>query len=290
MLKLSSPSTIKYIMEKYGFKFTKGLGQNFLVSADVVEEIMDGAEVFEEDYILEIGPGIGVMTQALAERAKKVVAVELDRSLLPVLEETLEPYDNVVIVNNDILKVDIIKLIEDEFGGKRPKVVANLPYYVTTPIIMMFLEKGLPVTDIVVMVQKEVAQRIVSGPGNKVYGALSVAVQFYADAEIIVEAPKTVFMPQPKVDSVVVRMKILDQPKVDVKDRKLFFRVVKAAFGMRRKTLLNALSAGLNISKEVVTEVMASCDIDTIRRGETLSIKEFGLLADGFESRKAVEL
>ncbi len=289
MLKLSSPSTIKYIMEKYGFKFSKSLGQNFLISDDVVEDIMEGADVSEEDYILEVGPGIGVMTQALAERAKKVVSVELDTSLLPVLKETLAPYDNVVIVNDDILKVDIVKLIDDEFGGKKPKVVANLPYYVTTPIIMMFLEKGLPVTDIVVMVQKEVADRIVSGPGNKVFGALSVAVQFYADAEIIVEAPKGVFMPQPKVDSVVVRMRILEQPKVDVKNRKLFFKVVKAAFGMRRKTLLNALSAGLSVPKDVVVDVLESCDVDPKRRGETLSIKEFGLLADAFESRNTVE-
>ncbi len=288
MLKLSSPRTIKYIMEKYGFKFSKSLGQNFLIDDQVIEDIMDGAEVGEDDYILEVGPGIGVMTQALAERAKKVVSVEIDSSLLPVLDETLAPHDNVVVVNEDILKVDLRKLIEEEFDGHKPKVVANLPYYVTTPIIMMFLEEGIPVTDIVVMVQKEVADRIVSGPGNKIYGALSVAVQFYADPSIIVEAPKGMFMPQPKVDSLVVRMKIRETPKVDVKNRKMFFRTVKAAFGMRRKTLLNALSAGLSVSKEVVTEVMTSCDIDSKRRGETLSIEEFGMLADGFDSRNEV--
>lgn len=272
-------------MEKYGFKFSKSLGQNFLIDEQVIEDIMEGAEVGPEDCVLEVGPGIGVMTQAMAERAEKVVSVELDSSLLPVLDETLAAHDNVVIVNDDILKVDIRALIDREFGGRRPKVVANLPYYVTTPIIMMFLEEGLPVTDIVVMVQKEVADRIVSGPGNKIYGALSVAVQFYADPYVIVKAPKGLFMPQPKVDSVVVRMKILDQPKVDVKDRKLFFRVVKAAFGMRRKTLLNALSAGLNVSKDLVKEVMDSCAIDPKRRGETLSIEEFGQLADAFESK-----
>lgn len=275
-------------MEKYGFKFSKSLGQNFLIDDQVIEDIMDGAEVGEDDYILEVGPGIGVMTQALAERAKKVVSVEIDSSLLPVLDETLAPHDNVVVVNEDILKVDLRKLIEEEFDGHKPKVVANLPYYVTTPIIMMFLEEGIPVTDIVVMVQKEVADRIVSGPGNKIYGALSVAVQFYADPSIIVEAPKGMFMPQPKVDSLVVRMKIRETPKVDVKNRKMFFRTVKAAFGMRRKTLLNALSAGLSVSKEVVTEVMTSCDIDSKRRGETLSIEEFGMLADGFDSRNEV--
>lgn len=285
MLKLSSPRTIKYIMEKYGFKFSKSLGQNFLIDEQVIEDIMEGAEVGPEDCILEVGPGIGVMTQALAERAEKVVSVELDSSLLPVLDETLAAHDNVVIVNDDILKVDVRELIDREFQGRRPKVVANLPYYVTTPIIMMFLEEGLPVTDIVVMVQKEVADRIVSGPGNKIYGALSVAVQFYADPCVIVKAPKGLFMPQPKVDSVVVRMRILDQPKVDVKDRQLFFRVVKAAFGMRRKTLLNALSAGLNISKDLVKDVMDSCAIDPKRRGETLSIEEFGQLADAFESK-----
>jgi len=288
MLKLSSPRTIKYIMEKYGFKFSKSLGQNFLIDDQVIEDIMDGAEVGEDDYILEVGPGIGVMTQALAERAKKVVSVEIDSSLLPVLDETLEPHDNVVVVNEDILKVDLRKLIEEEFDGHKPKVVANLPYYVTTPIIMMFLEEGIPVTDIVVMVQKEVADRIVSGPGNKIYGALSVAVQFYADPSVIVEAPKGMFMPQPKVDSLVVRMRIRETPKVDVKSRKMFFRTVKAAFGMRRKTLLNALSAGLGVSKDVVTEVMGACDIDPKRRGETLSIEEFGMLADGFDNLKEV--
>jgi len=275
-------------MEKYGFKFSKSLGQNFLIDDQVIEDIMDGAEVGEDDYILEVGPGIGVMTQALAERAKKVVSVEIDSSLLPVLDETLEPHDNVVVVNEDILKVDLRKLIEEEFDGHKPKVVANLPYYVTTPIIMMFLEEGIPVTDIVVMVQKEVADRIVSGPGNKIYGALSVAVQFYADPSVIVEAPKGMFMPQPKVDSLVVRMRIRETPKVDVKSRKMFFRTVKAAFGMRRKTLLNALSAGLGVSKDVVTEVMGACDIDPKRRGETLSIEEFGMLADGFDNLKEV--
>ena len=272
-------------MEKYGFKFSKGLGQNFLIDERVIEEIMEGAQVGPEDCILEVGPGIGVMTQAMAERAKKVVSVEIDSSLLPVLDETLAPHDNVVIINEDILKVDIKALIDREFDGQKPKVVANLPYYVTTPIIMMFLEEGIPVTDIVVMVQKEVAERIVSDPGNKIYGALSVAVQFYAEPQIIVKAPKGLFMPQPKVDSVVVRMKLRDTPKVNVKNRSLFFRVVKAAFGMRRKTLLNALSAGLNISKEVVTEVMEGCQIDPKRRGETLSIEEFGKLADAFDIR-----
>lgn len=285
MLKLSSPKTIKYIMEKYGFKFSKSLGQNFLIDERVIEEIMEGAEIGPEDYVLEVGPGIGVMTQAMAERAKKVVSVEIDSSLLPVLDETLAPHDNIVIIHDDILKVDLRALIDREFDGQKPKVVANLPYYVTTPIIMMFLEEGIPVTDIVVMVQKEVADRIVSEPDSKIYGALSVAVQFYAEPKVIVKAPKGLFMPQPKVDSVVVRMKLRETPKVDVKDRKLFFRVVKAAFGMRRKTLLNALSAGLNVSKEMVTEVMEGCDIDPKRRGETLSIEEFGQLADAFEDK-----
>lgn len=290
MLRLSSPRTIKYIMEKYGFKFSKSLGQNFLIDDQVIEDIMEGADVGSEDCVLEVGPGIGVMTQALAERAEKVVSVEIDSSLLPVLDETLAPYNNVKIINSDILKIDLRQLIEEEFNGRRPKVVANLPYYVTTPIIMMFLEEGIPVTDIVVMVQKEVAERIVSAPGNKIYGALSVAVQFYSEPSVIVKAPKGLFMPQPKVDSLVVRMKIRETPKVDVKNRKLFFRVVKAAFGMRRKTLLNALSAGLGISKDMVNEVMGACDIDPKRRGETLSIEEFGLLADRFETKMETSL
>ncbi len=282
MLNLSSPQTVKYIMHKYDFKFSKNLGQNFLINDMVIEDIIDGAELTEDDVVLEIGPGIGVMTKAMAQRVKKVVAVEIDSKLLPVLDETLYGYDNIVIINDDILKIDIESLIRDEFDGQRPKVVANLPYYITTPIIMNFLENNIPVTDIVVMVQKEVADRMISDSGNKVYGALSVAVQFYSEPSIVTKVPKGMFMPSPKVDSIVVRMKLLENPRVNVKDRALFFRVVKAGFGMRRKTLLNSLSGGLNISKDMAKLALDDANIDAGLRGEVLSIEDFGRLSDCF--------
>ncbi len=210
-MKLTSPQTIKYIMGKYGFRFSKSLGQNFLIDDSIVESIIDGAEVGPDDVILEVGPGIGVMTQSLARRAKKVVAVEIDSALLPVLDETLEEEDNVEVVHGDVLKVDLQEIIDEKLDGKAPKVVANLPYYVTTPIIMRFLEEQIPVTDIVVMVQKEVADRMVAGPGTKIYGALSVVVQYYAEPSKIVKVPPSVFMPQPNVESSVVRLKKREQ-------------------------------------------------------------------------------
>lgn len=280
MKKLTSISTIKYIMDKYGFNFSKSLGQNFLISEHVVNEIVDGAEINEGDYVLEVGPGIGVMTYEIAKIAKKVLAVEIDSSLIPVLNETLEEYDNVEIINKDVLKVDIQSEIKDRLDASRPKVVANLPYYVTTPIIMKFLEEDIKVSDIIVMIQKEVADRINASPGSKSYGALSVAVQFFSDPSIVTKVPKTVFMPQPKVDSTVIRLKVLDEPRVKVEDRKYFFSVVRAAFGKRRKTLLNALSSGLGIEKALIEQVLLDTGIDPKRRGETLSIEEFGQLSN----------
>lgn len=286
-MKLTSPSTITYIQKKYGFKFSKSLGQNFIVNEGIIEDILDGAEIGEDDVILEVGPGIGVLTEAMAQRAEKVVAIELDDSLLPVLDEMLEHCDNVKVIHGDVLKVDLKKIIEEEFGGRKPKVVANLPYYVTTPIIMRFLEEHIPVTDLVVMIQKEVAQRMMADPNSKVYGALSVAVQYYSDPFITVNVPLHVFIPQPKVDSAVIRLSIKENPPVELKDHKLFFGIVKDAFGKRRKTLLNSLSSGLlQLNKEMVNQALINADIDPKRRAETLSIEEFASLANAFYELK----
>lgn len=279
--KLTSPSTIKYIMGKYDFKFSKGLGQNFLINEYIVNDIVDGAEISEDDCILEIGPGIGVMTYELATRAEKVVAIEIDKFLLPVLDDTLGEFDNVKIINGDVLKVNLEKIISEEFNGKTPKVVANLPYYITTPIVMMLLEDELNVSDIVVMVQKEVADRMMAAPNSKTYGALSVAVQFYSEPSIVTEVPRTSFMPQPNVDSTVIRLKVRKRENLNLISKKVFFNTVKDAFGKRRKTLLNALSSGiLDASKEDLKIAFEKSNIDGIRRGETLSIEEFALLAN----------
>lgn len=287
MMKLTSPSTIKYIMEKYGFRFSKSLGQNFLIDEQIIERICDGAEIGPDDDILEIGPGIGVMTQAMAERARKVVAVEIDRALIPVLAETLADYDNVEVIRADVMDLDLKALIAEKFEGRKPKVVANLPYYITTPIIMMLLEDQIPVSDIVVMIQKEVADRIAAKPSTKAYGALSVATQYYSDPSIIAKVPRTVFMPQPNVDSVVIRMTIRQEPPVVLDNPVLFFKVVKAAFGQRRKTLHNALNAGgFGNSKDQTADFLRGCDIDPTRRGETLSIDEFAKLANYIYANK----
>ncbi len=286
-MRLTSPQTIKYIMEKYGFRFSKSLGQNFLIDDGIVEQILDGADIGEDDVVLEIGPGIGVMTSAMAERAKKVVAIEIDTSLLPVLSETLAEYDNVEIVSGDVLKVDLQKIIDEKLDGQAPKVVANLPYYVTTPIIMRFLEERIPVTDIVVMVQKEVADRMAASPGTKIYGALSVVVQYYAQPSKIVKVPPSVFMPQPNVESSVVRLEKRLEPPVDLKAPELFFKTVRSAFMKRRKTLLNALSSGeLAVSKDETRDVLTACEIDPKRRGETLDMGEFAKLANAFYDLK----
>lgn len=283
--KLTSPSTIKYIMGKYNFKFSKGLGQNFLINEFVVQDIVNGAEISEEDCILEIGPGIGVMTYEMASRAKKVTAVEIDSYLLPVLEETLAEFDNVNVINNDVLKVDLNQVIEEEFDGRPPKVVANLPYYITTPIVMRLLEDELPISDIVVMVQKEVADRMMAGPGTKAYGALSVAVQYYSDPEIITVVPKSSFMPQPNVSSSVIRLKVR-KSDVELVSKKIFFHTVKDAFSKRRKTLLNALSSGImKTSKDDLRVIFEETGIDGRRRGETLSIEEFAVLANAIAKR-----
>jgi 16S rRNA (adenine1518-N6/adenine1519-N6)-dimethyltransferase len=279
--KLYSPNTIKEIMNKYGFKFSKKLGQNFLIDGNIISSICDNSEITESDGVIEIGPGIGVLTYELCKRAKKVVAIELDKSLIPVLEDNMAEFDNFSLIQGDVLNVDLGKLIEDEFKGLNVKVVANLPYYITTPIIMKLLEEKLDIDKIVVMVQKEVADRLSSSPGSKDYGAITIAVQYYSDANTIVKVPNTVFMPRPNVDSAVIALDIHREPRISVKDEKLMFKIVKAAFGQRRKTVLNAVGAlEMGISKEELREVLEECNIDPRRRGETFSIEEFAMLSD----------
>lgn len=272
--RLYSPSYVKEILSKHGFKFSKSLGQNFLIDGNIVRKIVSESNITKEDYVLEIGPGMGTLTEELALNAKTVVAVELDRKLLPILDETLGKYHNVEIIHGDILEIDIEKLIEEKFDNQPVKVVANLPYYVTTPIIARLIEEDLNLESITVMVQKEVADRMASGPGSKVYGSLSVFVNFYCDPEIVVKVPKTVFMPQPKIDSSVIKLKLKKElPNVD---RDKLFKVVKAGFSKRRKTILNALSSyGFNIEKDDIRLALEKINISPNDRAENLSVEDF---------------
>ncbi len=272
--RLYSPKYIREILDKYGFEFSKSLGQNFLIDGNIVRKIGQEGNITKEDYVLEIGPGIGTLTEELALNAKKVVAVELDKSLLPILDETLRDYPNIEIIHGDILRVDINRLIEEKMAGGPIKVVANLPYYVTTPIIAKLIEEDLNIESIIIMIQKEVAHRIVASPGSKQYGSLSVFVKFYTQPEILIPVPKTVFMPQPKVDSAVIRLNIKrDLPEVD---RKIFFQVVKAAFSKRRKTILNSLSSNpWGLDKEEIKEVLKGANIPLQERAENLKIEDF---------------
>lgn len=274
-----SPAVIKSIAEKYDFQFKKGLGQNFLTSQEVLEEIADAAEI-DGGGVLEIGPGFGVLTNELAKRAEKVVACEIDERLIPILSDTLSEYDNIKIINRDILKTDVRALIDEEFGGERISIAANLPYYITTPIITGVIEAKLPIENFVVMVQKEVADRIGANPGTKDYGALSVLCQFYTEPEIISVVPAGLFVPRPKVDSAVLRMRFRDKPAVETKDERMFFRVVRAAFSQRRKTLLNCLAANFQSSKDELRELLLSVGVEPTRRGETLTLSEFAAIAD----------
>lgn len=272
--RLYSPKYIREILDRYGFEFSKSLGQNFLIDGNIVRKISQEGNITKEDYVLEIGPGIGTLTEELALNAKKVVAVELDKSLLPILDETLKDYDNVGIIHGDILKVDINELIEERLAGGPIKVVANLPYYVTTPIIARLIEEDLNIESIIIMIQKEVAHRIVASPGNKQYGSLSVFVNFYTNPEILITVPKTVFMPQPKVDSAVIRLNLRKYlPEVD---RKIFFQVVKAAFSKRRKTILNSLSSNpWGLDKTQIKQVLKEANISLDQRAENLKIEDF---------------
>lgn len=275
---MSLESKTRNIVHHFGFKFSKSLGQNFLINQDVLDSIVDAVEIDNETSVIEIGPGIGTLTQELAKKAEKVVAIELDENLIPVLSETLANYNNIKVLHEDALKVDFKKLINDE-GLKKVKVAANLPYYVTTPIITKLFEDKPGIESITVMIQKEVADRIAAAPGTKDYGALSLLVQYYSEVDTICVAPKECFIPQPKVESEVIRMTIRQEPAVSVKNEKLFFTVIRAAFNMRRKTLWNALKP-LGISPESLKKAFEDSSIDPQRRGETLSMEEFGRLSD----------
>lgn len=278
--RLSSHSATMDLVKKHGFKFTKSLGQNFLIDDNIVDKIVAGAGIGPGDKIIEVGPGIGTLTREMASRAEVLMAVEIDKNLIPILADTLGDYDNVKIVNEDIIKADIRGLIDENLSGGPVKLVANLPYYITTPIIMRFLEENINVTDIVVMVQKEVAERMNAQPGGKDFGALSVAVQYYCDTEIVAKVPRHLFVPQPNVDSIVIALRIRPERKYKVDDEDLYFKVVKAAFGQRRKTLLNSISSMGNLSKDQVKEALEEAGIDPKRRGETLSLDEFAILSN----------
>ena len=284
---LCSISTIKYIQKVFGFKNAKSLGQNFLLDHDVIRAMADAAEIGDEDLAIEIGPGIGVLTDELAKRAEKVLAVEIDKSLLPVLNYTLADYNNVEVINRDILKVDLKELISENLPSdihpeerrKRVKILGNLPYYITTPIITELIENHVPADSITIMMQKEVAERIISDPGHKTYGAISVLVQYCCLPERVIEVPKESFFPAPKVDSEVLKLTIREKPAVEVKDKEMFFRCVKAGFGQRRKTLSNSL-LGTGLPKELIANALEAAGIDSKRRAETLSLEEFAALSD----------
>ncbi|AMJ40055.1 16S rRNA (adenine(1518)-N(6)/adenine(1519)-N(6))-dimethyltransferase RsmA [Anaerotignum propionicum] len=280
--RISTPSKTKQIIEENHFTFKKNFGQNFLIDSNILDNISECADITKEDCVLEIGPGIGSLTQVLAENAREVVAVEIDRTLIPILKQTLTGYDNVEILNQDILKTDIDAIIAEKNNGKPIKVVANLPYYITTPIIMDLLEKKRHIDSITVMVQKEVAERMQAGPKEKEYGALSIAVQYYCDANLDMIVQPSCFMPRPKVASAVITLKVLPQRKVITKDENLFFHLVKCAFGQRRKTLLNSLNnqGDLNLSKEELTAIITSLGWDERIRGEALRIQDFAILTD----------
>ena len=278
--RLSSRSATMDLVKRHGFKFTKSLGQNFLIDDNIVDKIVAGAGIGPSDKIIEVGPGIGTLTREMASKAQSLMAVEIDKNLIPILTDTLGDYENVKIVNEDIIKADIRGLIDENLSGGPVKLVANLPYYITTPIIMRFLEEDINVTDIVVMVQKEVAERMNAQPGGKDFGALSVAVQFYCDTEIVAKVPRHLFVPQPNVDSIVIALRVRPERKYRVDSEDLFFKVVKAAFGQRRKTLLNSIASMGNLSKDMVKEALEEAGIDPKRRGETLSLDEFANLSN----------
>lgn len=279
---LGNPQNTIEILQKYKFSFQKKFGQNFLIDTHVLDKIINAAKITKEDMVLEIGPGIGTMTQYLAEAAGKVVAVEIDKNLIPILEDTLGAYENVQVINEDVLKLDLRALAEQENGGKPMKVVANLPYYITTPIIMGLFESHVPVDSITVMVQKEVADRMQTGPGSKDYGALSLAVQYYAEPYIVANVPPNCFIPRPRVGSAVIRLTRHEKPPVEVRDEKLLFHIIRASFNQRRKTLVNGLNNADQIpfSKEVITEAVEKLGKGAGVRGEALTLEEFARLSN----------
>lgn len=284
MYELTSPAVIKDIASRFGFTFSKGLGQNFLTDKNVLRTIAEAADA--QNGVLEIGPGFGVLTQELALSSKKVVSIEIDKRLLPILDYTVGSFDNVKIINSDVIKTDLRKLIETEFNGEEISVAANLPYYITTPIITMLIEQKLPIKNIVVMVQKEVADRIAAAPGSKDYGAISVLCQYYTHPTVVTKVPAGAFVPPPKVDSAVLRLSVCDEPNVRVNDEKTFFKVVKAAFAQRRKTLLNCLANGsFGMSKQEISDMLEKIAIAPNVRGETLGLEEFARISDAFSAR-----
>lgn len=281
MEKLSNPQVTIETIKKYDFAFQKKFGQNFLIDGHVLDKIIAAAGVTKEDVVLEIGPGFGTMTQYLAEAAKEVIAVEIDKTLIPILQETLKDYDNVTLINEDILKVDIGALAEEKNGGNPIKVVANLPYYITTPIIMGLFENHVPLENVTVMVQKEVAQRMQAGPGTKDYGALSLAVQFYAQPYIVANVPPNCFIPRPNVGSAVIRLTKWEKPPVQVKDEAFLFSLIRASFNQRRKTLQNSLvNGGIGVTKEQVAAALEKMELPPAVRGEALTLSQFAGLSD----------
>jgi 16S rRNA (adenine1518-N6/adenine1519-N6)-dimethyltransferase len=280
---LGNPKNTISVLEKYNFNFQKKFGQNFLIDSNILEGIIDAAGVDKEDLVLEIGPGIGTLTQYLCENSREVVAVEIDKKLIPILEnDTLSSYDNITIINEDILKVDINKIVQEKNNGKPIKVVANLPYYITTPIIMGLFESHVPIEGITIMVQKEVAERMQQGPGTKDYGALSLAVQYYAKPQIMMTVPAACFMPRPKVDSAVIRLTRHEKPPVEVSDERLMFDIIRASFNQRRKTLVNGLNnaQNLNVTKDNVVNALKSMDLPETVRGEALTLEQFAQLTN----------
>ena len=282
MAVLGNPTKTIEIIQKYNFNFQKKFGQNFLIDTGILESIIDSAEITKDDFVLEIGPGIGTMTQYLCESARQVVAVEIDTNLIPILKETLSEYDNVEVINGDILKIDINKIAEKYNDNKPIKVVANLPYYITTPIIMGLFESHVPIDSITIMVQKEVADRMQEGPGAKEYGALSLAVQYYANPKIVADVPPSCFMPQPKVGSAVIKLTRHQNPPVDVDNEKLLFQVIRASFNQRRKTLANGLNnfPAIALSKEEIQESIKELGVSPTIRGEALSLEQFAQLSN----------
>ena len=289
-MKLYAPSTIEAIKEKHRFQLSKSLGQNFITDKIVIERIVEGAGPTEDDLVIEIGPGIGVLTAEAAQQAAKVVAIEIDSKLIPILDETLAEYDNVEVINQDILKTDLNGIIDEQrakgsFSGD-VKIIGNLPYYITTPIIMHILENSIRAESITVMMQKEVADRIKASPGNKTYGAISAAVQYYCEVEQVVSVPKEVFVPRPKVDSAVLKLTIRDKKPVDLIDEKAFFTCIKSGFGQRRKTLLNSLTGTYGLPKDEIRRILEESGIDPVRRAETLDMNEFAAIANGVAAAK----